>query len=83
MTRRRELMHMAGWTAVVGGLAALAGAILVESAAVDMLGSYGMLVALAGGWIVVGLKVLSRREEAIAERSSAARGMTQRSVNLG
>jgi hypothetical protein len=83
MTRRREIMRAAGWTAIIGGLAAMAAAILTQSEGIDLLGGYGVLIALTGGWTVVGLKVLTYREQAAAGRRVAARARPQRGVNLG
>jgi hypothetical protein len=76
-------MRMTGWTAVALGLTTLALAIATDSIALDLLGSYGLLVAVTGTWIVGGLKILSRREAAVAERHVAARAVPQRSANLG
>ena len=83
MNRRREVLRVAGWLAVICGLASTTAAVMSDALVADLMGGYGLLIALAGGWALIGLHVLSRREQVATERRVATRAVSNRTGVLG
>lgn len=69
MSKRREVMRVGGWLAVVWGVTSVLLAIATDDLWADLAGGYGLLVALAGMWQVAGLELLTRRERMAQARA--------------
>jgi hypothetical protein len=71
MSKRREALRVAGWLALVSGLASLLAAALTDTVAIDYVAAYGVLLAGAGLWAVGGVALLNRYERRSAARQVA------------
>jgi hypothetical protein len=83
MNKRREVMRTAGWLAVLSGALTMAAAALTDSIGLDLLGAYGLLFTLTGGWALVGIHILARHERVAAEREVATAAAPNRTSVLG
>jgi len=83
MNKRREVMRIAGWLAVLSGAAAMGASVLTDSFAIDFLGAYGLLFTMTGGWTLAGLSLLARNERRAAARQDAARVIQNQPTVLG
>jgi hypothetical protein len=62
MQKRREGLRVAGWIGVLAGVIGLAIGAVGGSDAAHLVGAYGMLFLLAGGWAVIGVELLVRHD---------------------
>jgi hypothetical protein len=58
-------------------------AVLTDSIGLDLLGAYGLLFTLTGGWALIGLHFLARHERVAAERRVATAAAPNRTSVLG
>jgi hypothetical protein len=70
MNKRRDVMRVGGWLAMVWGVVSVALAIATNNEFADLAGGYGMLLAVAGAWTVAGLQLLARHERRTAKASN-------------
>ena len=70
MNKRRDVMRVGGWLAMVWGVVSVALAIATNNQFADLAGGYGLMLALTGGWTVAGLEVLSRHERRTAKATN-------------
>jgi hypothetical protein len=70
MNKRRDVMRVGGWLAMVWGVVSVALAIATNYDWADLAGGYGILLTLTGGWTVAGLELLSRHERRTAEATN-------------
>jgi hypothetical protein len=73
MSKRREVMRIGGWLALVWGVASVLLAIATDLDWADLAGGYGLPLAITGAWTVVGLAVLNRHEQRVAQARVANR----------
>ena len=76
-------MRVAGWLAVLSGVAAMSVAVLSDSIAATLAGAYGLLFIVTGGWTLLGLHLLARRERRAQTRRVAARTIPNQRGALG
>ena len=62
MQKRREALRVAGWIGVLIGVIAMAIGATAGTDVARLVGTYGMLLVLSGGWAVVGVELLVRHE---------------------
>lgn len=70
MNKRRDLMRVGGWLAMVWGMVSVVLAIATTNEFADLAGGYGLLLALTGAWTVAGLQLLSRHERRTANATN-------------
>lgn len=70
MNKRRDVMRVGGWLAMVWGAVSVALAIATNYDWADLAGGYGLLLALTGAWTVAGLELLNRYERRTARASN-------------
>lgn len=73
MQKRREALRIAGWLGVLTGLIGLAVGAIGGSDVARLVGAYGMLLVLSGGWAVIGTELLVRHERRAAAVTRSAR----------
>jgi hypothetical protein len=73
MSKRREVMRVGGWLALVWGVASVVLAIATDLDWADLAGGYGLPLAITGAWAVVGLAVLNRHQQRVAQDRVANR----------
>ena len=78
MNKRRDVMRVAGWLALVWGVVSVALAIATSFDWADLAGGYGLMLALTGGWTVTGLELLTRHERRAAQAKALNRIATNR-----
>jgi hypothetical protein len=78
MNKRREVLRVAGWIAVLGGLLSVIGAAVTDTVVLDYMAAYGILFLGAGSWAIAGLAVLNRYERRVAARHVAVRAVPNR-----
>ena len=62
MQKRREALRVAGWVGVLVGVLAIAIGATAGTDVARMVGAYGMLLVLSGGWAVIGVELLVRHD---------------------
>jgi hypothetical protein len=73
MSKRREVMRVGGWLALVWGVVSVVLAIATDLDWADLAGGYGLALAITGAWTVVGLAFLNRHEQRLAQARVANR----------
>jgi hypothetical protein len=73
MSKRREVMRVGGWLALVWGVVSVLLAIATDLDWADLAGGYGLPLAITGAWAVVGLAFLHRHEQRLAQTRVANR----------
>ena len=70
MNKRRDVMRVGGWLAMVWGVVSVTLAIATNYDWADLAGGYGILLTLTGGWTVAGLELLGRHERRTAKATN-------------
>ena len=70
MNKRRDVMRVGGWLAMIWGVVSVALAIATTNEFADLAGGYGLLLAMAGAWTVAGLELLGRHERRTAKATN-------------
>lgn len=70
MNKRRDVMRVGGWLAMVWGAVSVALAIATNYDWADLAGGYGIMLTLTGAWTVAGVELLSRHERRTAKASN-------------
>jgi hypothetical protein len=78
MSKRRDVMRIGGWLALIWGVASVLLAMATDLDWADLAGGYGLLLALTGGWTVAGLAFLGRHEQRMAQAKAANLIVTNR-----
>ena len=73
MSKRREVMRVGGWLALVWGVASVLLAIATDLDWADLAGGYGLGLAITGAWTVVGVELLNRHQQRLAQARVASR----------
>jgi hypothetical protein len=73
MSKRREVMRLGGWLALVWGFASVVLAIATDLDWADLAGGYGLGLAFTGAWTVVGLELLNRHQQRLSQARAANR----------
>jgi hypothetical protein len=81
MQKRREALRVAGWVGVLVGVIGIAIGATSGTDVARMVGAYGMLLVLSGGWAVIGVELLVRHERRgarVPQAPVAQRGVVSR-----
>ena len=70
MNKRRDVMRVGGWLAMVWGVVSVVLAIATTNEFADLAGGYGLLLVLTGAWAVAGVELLSRHERRTAQATN-------------
>lgn len=70
MNKRRDVMRVGGWLAMVWGVVSVALAIATNFDWADLAGGYGILLTLTGAWTVAGVELLGRYERRTAKATN-------------
>jgi hypothetical protein len=70
MNKRRDVMRVGGWLAMVWGVVSAVLAIATTNEFADLAGGYGLLLAVSGAWTVAGLELLGRHERRAAKATN-------------
>lgn len=70
-------MRVAGWLALIWGVASVALAIATDLDWADLAGGYGLGLAFTGAWTVLGVELLNRHQQ----RVSRARAVNRITTN--
>jgi hypothetical protein len=76
--KRRDVMRVAGWLAMVWGVISVALAITTSFDWADLAGGYGLLLAVTGAWTVTGTELLDRHQRRAAQAKAVNRMPTNR-----
>jgi len=73
MSKRRDVMRVGGWLALVWGVASVVLAIATDLDWADLAGGYGLGLAFTGAWTVAGLELLKRHQQRVSQARAANR----------
>lgn len=71
--KRRDVMRVAGWLALIWGVVSVTLAIATSFDWADLAGGYGLLLAVTGAWTVAGTELLGRHERRMAQARAGSR----------
>jgi hypothetical protein len=80
MQKRRVALRVAGWLAMLSGAVGLTAGALLATPMGGMVGTYGLLLIVAGAWTVIGIELVERHQRRSSRIPQAAGTTDQRGV---